>query len=256
MIVSHKYRYVFMELPHTGSTAVSRELRENYDGTKIHGKHSTYQSFVRSATEEEKQYFTFSAVRNPLDVAVTKYVKYVNNHNGRFTDPVKLARNRGLGNWVDRRLQRRIVENDLEFSEFFLDVYRFPFNTWASLDHQEFDFVMRFENLQEDFSKVLDLMGIEQVRPLPVVNASSRQRDFTSYYSPAAIERAKSVFAGYMREWDYRFPEAWGQPEYSSVDHAKYVTSTAIIKLYWQYLKRFLVTKDWEAAPPQRSSVS
>lgn len=42
VIISHEHKYVFAELPHTGSTAVSRELRENYAGEKILGKHSTY----------------------------------------------------------------------------------------------------------------------------------------------------------------------------------------------------------------------
>src|SRR2546426_260618 len=40
LIVSHKHRYVFVELPRTGSTAVRHELRELYDGTPILHKHS------------------------------------------------------------------------------------------------------------------------------------------------------------------------------------------------------------------------
>ncbi len=33
MIIRHRYKYVFVELPHTGSTAISEELRELYDGS-------------------------------------------------------------------------------------------------------------------------------------------------------------------------------------------------------------------------------
>jgi hypothetical protein len=65
MIISHRHRYVFVEVPRTGSTAVSAELRENYDGHEILRKHASYRDFLRVASEEERGYFTFSAVRNP-----------------------------------------------------------------------------------------------------------------------------------------------------------------------------------------------
>lgn len=257
MIISHRHRYLFVELPHTGSTAVSHELREHYGGEKVHGKHSPYHRFARSATQDEKQYFTFAAVRNPIDVAVTKYVLYATNHKGWFTDPLKVARNRGLGNWLDRRIQQRVVEDDLDFSEFFLMVYRFPFNTWACLDHKNFDYVMRFENLQDDFADVLAKIGLEQVRPLPVVNQSARERsESPSYYSPEAIQRAKKIFAGYMDEWGYEFPEAWGTATYSSLNRFKYRSATWLLKLYWRYLKDYLWVKKWHASVPAGSARS
>lgn len=243
MIISQKHRYVFVELAQTGSTAISRELRDMYDGEKIYGKHTPYHRFYRNASEEERNYYTFAAVRNPLDVAVTKYAKYKADHRKEFTDPEIVASKRGIGNYLDRRIQRLVVKEDLDFSEFFLRIYRFPFNTWACLDHARFDYVMKYENLQEDFSNVLDEIGIEQVRPLPVVNSTTRKRHFASYYSPAAIDRAKSVFAGYIHEWGYRFPDDWGQPEYTAVDQAKYRISTSILKLYWRHLKHHMWVK-------------
>jgi hypothetical protein len=49
------------------------------------------------------------------------------------------------------------------------------------------------------------------VRPLPSRNSTSgRSRDFSSYYTPAAIRRAKRVFGPFMKEWGYEFPAEWG----------------------------------------------
>ena len=79
MVISHLHRYVYVEVPRTGSSAISRELRENYDGEQILRKHATYRDFLREATEDEQSYFTFSGVRNPLDVAVTRYVHLTRN---------------------------------------------------------------------------------------------------------------------------------------------------------------------------------
>ena len=59
MIISHRHRYVFVELPRTGSSAVRRELRELYDGVPILHKHSTYDEFRRQASEDERGYFVF-----------------------------------------------------------------------------------------------------------------------------------------------------------------------------------------------------
>ena len=57
----------------TASSAVAAELCENYAGEMILKKHSTIAEFRRQATEDEKSYFTFAGVRNPLDVAVSRY---------------------------------------------------------------------------------------------------------------------------------------------------------------------------------------
>ena len=55
MIISHKHKYVFIELPMTGSTAINNELRENYDGIYVLKKHSSYRDFLKDATEAEKK---------------------------------------------------------------------------------------------------------------------------------------------------------------------------------------------------------
>ncbi len=43
MIISHKYKYLFIELPRTGTTAISKELRERYAGELIYEKHTKYE---------------------------------------------------------------------------------------------------------------------------------------------------------------------------------------------------------------------
>ena len=45
MVVSDNYRYVFIELPLSGSTAVSNELCELYEGEKFYGNIQSIVSF-------------------------------------------------------------------------------------------------------------------------------------------------------------------------------------------------------------------
>ena len=54
MIISHAHRYVFVEVPRTGSRAVATELREHYDGHEILRTHATYSDFLRQATDDER----------------------------------------------------------------------------------------------------------------------------------------------------------------------------------------------------------
>lgn len=54
MIISHEHRYVFVEVPRTGSSAINRELRERYGGVRILTKPATYEEFARQASDDER----------------------------------------------------------------------------------------------------------------------------------------------------------------------------------------------------------
>lgn len=210
MVISDTHRYVFVELPRTGSTAVTRELRENYAGRNFLHKHATYDEFLRSATDDQKQYFAFSGIRNPLDDAVSLYFKLLSDHKNAYSD----LQNAG---WITRlayafrwRQFRFASDGKGDFSRFFLRFYRWPYDNWSSLSHAQLDCILRFEHLAEDFARAVAGFGATAVRPLPVVNKTAeRQLHFSQYYDDAAIARAKRVFAIYMQRWGYAFPPEW-----------------------------------------------
>ncbi len=209
MVISHRHRYLFIELPHTASTAISRELVALYDGETILRKHAYYHEFLRVAGEEEKGYFVFSGIRNPLDEAVSIYLKYKNNHRGNYTDPRKLKKQGGHVTEADLERFRFIHERQADFPLYLRRFYRLPYDNWSSLAHHRFDFVIRFERLQEDFAEVLERLGIEQQRPIPLANPTTGKRDFGSYYTPEIRRHAVWVFGPFMRKWGYEFPPEW-----------------------------------------------
>jgi hypothetical protein len=239
MIISHQYKYVFVELPRTGTTSIGRELCKVYGGRRILYKHSTYHDFLRSATDEEKTYFVFSCIRNPLDDAVSRYYKLKVNHRERYTDPVKMKRRRKI--FVERiedRLFNFIQENDADFETFFLKFYIFPYNDWSSIEHDKFDFVIHFENLHDDFAKALELIGIEQKRQLPTRNKTGeRARDYLAYYTPPTIKRAKRVFGPYMKQWGYEIPHNWGESSIPWWNQKEFEFFTFVRGLYWKHLR-------------------
>ena len=236
MVISHKYKYLFIELPHTASTAIGAELCENYDGLKILRKHSTYYEFQRTASAEEKRYFVFSGIRNPLDEAVSNYYKFKVNHKERYSDPRK--KEKGIVTDDEVELYNLIQATNADFYAFLKKDYRPPYDNWSCLSHKRFDFVIRFEHLQEDFSEVLRLIGIEQKRPLPVKNkAGGRSGDFALYYTPEMYEDARRIFGPFMKKWGYEFPTEWGDVSVSRLHQIQFYVLGVCRNLYWGYLK-------------------
>jgi predicted acetyltransferase len=87
MIISHKYKFLFIGLPFSASSAISKELYLKYDGEPFLNKHSLYHDFKKVAKAEERKFFVFAVLRNPMQIAVTVYEKMKANTKGNFTNP-------------------------------------------------------------------------------------------------------------------------------------------------------------------------
>ncbi len=236
MIISDKHRYLFVELPRTATTAIAKELRENYEGHSILYKHATYEDFLRIATDEQKKYFTFSCIRNPLDDVVSIYLKYRHNHRNSFTNPNNLKRRDPFLRFFDRIKLKFTNKGGVEFSEFFLKYYHIPYNRWSELSHDTFNYIISFENLQDDFRKVLEIIGLPQVRPLPATNKTTgNKKEYLSYYTPETVNRAKRIFGPYMKKWGYSFPEGWGDLEVSWRNQLAFRFFNMFRKAYWRW---------------------
>ena len=237
MIVSDRHRYVFIELPRTGSSAISRELRQSYDGRPFLRKHSTYREFLAAARPEQRGYFAFSCIRNPLDDAVSRYFKYRTDHRAHFSQKGHPGR-RGLVGLRDRLIWRWMQRREMDFPAFFRSVYVVPYDNWASESHGSLDLVIRFEHLEADFAAALARLGIEPIRPLPVRNVTGgRRRDFAAYYTPETIGRAKWVFGPFMRRWGYGFPSEWGEARLSRWAEAQFRVLGVLRAFYWRHLR-------------------
>jgi hypothetical protein len=240
MIISHRYKYLFIEVPHTGTTAISRELREHYDGSPILRKHAHYSEFLKVATPEEQTYFAFAGIRNPLDEAVSLYFKYKTNHRGRFTRPRDTSARRVKANVTRANVEtfKFIQETNANFPAFFKKTYKLPYNNVSSLSYKYCDFIIRFENIQADFVKALQFIGIEPVRPLPHINKTGqKRRDFSLYYTPEIIDQAKRVFGPFMKKWGYTFPPEWGDNSISHWDQVEFQCVDIVRNFYWKYVR-------------------
>lgn len=239
MIISHKHRYVFVEFPRTGTTAVSKELCQNYDGARILNKHSTYQEFLKAASPEEKKYFVFTSIRNPLDDAVSHYFKLRTDHRERYTaNRMKVRNRKRLAERLDVYLYSYIQRENMDFPTFFRRFYVIPYNNWSTMSLKRYDYIMRFESLQEDFASVLSALGIEPIRPLPHRNVTGqRKKEYWMYYTPEIIPRARRIFGPFMKRWNYEFPKQWGEQPVTLWNELEFEFFTLWRRLYWGLLR-------------------
>ena len=238
MIISHKNRYLFIEIPHTGSSAIKHELRDNYDGEPILRKHSFYSDFLKTATAEQKNYFVFAGIRNPLDEVVSKYYKLKTNHKGRYTDLPGQKNHRRTLTRSGTTMSTEVLVKNIDFETFFMKYYFVPYTNFASLLTGHCDYLIRFENLQEDFSRLLEILNLEQKRPLPLRNPTQeRSKNFWSYYTPGLIPRAKRVFGPFMKQWGYEFPAEWGGYSPTPWSQLEYQWVSLMRRVKWKYLR-------------------
>jgi len=236
MIISHKHKYLFIEVPQTASTAISTELRKHYGGEPVLHKHANYSQCRRLWPQVRDQYFKFAAVRNPMDQAVSYYLKLKNDHGGSYTNPKNFLRN---GGWVpDIQLEHYdfVARDDVDFAAFFETFYRRMFHEWVLLGHREFDFIMRFENIQRDFEAVLQRLSLQMVRPLPVVNATGPKKPFLDYYPASIRDIVVDYMNPFMQDWGYALPDRWVDMPAPKLAHVRF----AAIERVANYLDRFL----------------
>lgn len=234
MIISHKHRFVFVEIPHTGSHSIAEQLVKHYGGEPILRKHANVTQFLGQAAADERRYFKFATVRNPLDTATTDYSKLKNNHKGQFTNPAMLMENGGHVTKDHLREFNFIRDNDAEFPAFFKAFRARLYNNWFLVGDQHFDYVIRFESLQQGFSEVLQRLGVEQVEPIPHVNRTKgKEKPYEEFFTPESYQLAAACYGPFMKKWDYPFPASWGeasvprwsQLQFSAIDGAARVAA-------------------------------
>jgi hypothetical protein len=214
MVINHQYRFCYFAVPRTGSQATTKLLVDEFGSQEIMRMHTSFDEFQEQASEEEKQYFTFCTVRNPLDSLVSAYFKKKTDHRGRFSRGTFLRSGRPVSAMAMEKY-RYITEQQATFAQYFekfhVEPYRLPRHESTV---RQVDYVMKFEDLDSDFAKFLQQFNLP-LRSIPQVNKTKqRSAGFLSYYTPGIIPQAIAVTKDIMKEYGYSFPVAWNAADY------------------------------------------
>jgi len=78
MFISEKYKYIFIGLRFSASSALSKELIEMYDSEPILHKHANIPYFIKKYPKLEiNQNFKFAVLRDPVQIMHTIFNKYL-----------------------------------------------------------------------------------------------------------------------------------------------------------------------------------
>jgi len=99
MIISEKWKCIFLGLPFSASSAISKELVERYDGKPLFGKHSSIANLIYQY-KDIGIYIVFSIYRSPLDICFSKFTKLAESAHSAYTNMEFLSEN---GGWISNR---------------------------------------------------------------------------------------------------------------------------------------------------------
>lgn len=219
-IICRTVGLLFIMAPRTGCSAIGRALISEFDGVWlpesdilspdglliVGRKHCTPSQIIEHrilSGEEMESLFKVTCVRNPFDSLVSLYTKRRDFPMERLNDAsfwmhrvpealreVECCRSHTFAQWIKRRYRVRSLLAALGVRRAGM------FDQFT----QGADFVMRFENLQEDFDEALRRVGVEEKITIPRVNRTlGRDPKYRSYYSAGS---RKIVERGFRRDLD------------------------------------------------------
>ncbi|MEN8174891.1 MAG: sulfotransferase family 2 domain-containing protein [Pseudomonadota bacterium] len=217
MLLSNRYRFLFVHIAKTGGTSVRAALRgllwrdplyyvawpchrlSHLTGHRIATKFPRHARIIAAREMLPAEYFDglfkFAFVRNPWDLQVSSF------HHIRRERPHLLGDHEDFESFLrwkldpDRPYQFHIDTSIQLQSDYLVDLHgRLLTN-----------FIGRYENLQEDFVQICENIGVGHLRLPHKRQARDRRSDYRSYYT----EETAGLVAGHFKRdielLDYRF---------------------------------------------------
>jgi chondroitin 4-sulfotransferase 11 len=204
-MISHKHKFIFIHINKCGGTTIDKLLSRRF------GDHDDAPTYMLNYPNEFNLYFKFTSVRNPWDKVVSFYHYHVKRkwdlkwdwdatNAPAFTEFVKITSSYTKqkqesifqGGPSPCTYHKRIASNQLD---------------WITDENQNImvDYIMRLENLQQDFDIVCDKIGIPR-QQLPHQN-KSKHKYYTEYYDDETREIVAKKYAKDIEYFGYEFGE-------------------------------------------------
>ena len=202
-MISFQKRFLFVHIPKTAGNSIQSilrhysedeivALRAEQDGIERFGirnpnykikKHSTLAEYRAALGEARfRDLYKFTCVRNPWDRMVSYYFRPTQNVEA----------------W-DRREFKKLILKVLSVTDYL------RLDKGESDPFGNVDYIIRFENLADDFRTLSAKLGIPDA-PLPQYNRSNREH-YSKYYDTDLRELIRKRFAPEIDRFGYAFEE-------------------------------------------------
>jgi hypothetical protein len=216
-MISHKHKFIFIHVPKTAGNSIQSYLQD-YSEDKIwvteeqathnakskshldrfgikssnprafdYCKHTTLNEYYNNWPKKYgsiEDFFKFGVIRNPWDRAISYHF---------WKGYKSFNKNIFMNNLIERNRNNYRPKSCVDY--FCVKKYN---------DHK-LDYVIRFENIQQDFNIVCDKIGIPR-QQLPHKN-KSRHKHYTEYYDDETREIVAKKYAKDIEYFGYKFGE-------------------------------------------------
>lgn len=217
MLLSLKYKFLFVHIAKTGGTSVRDSLRRykwtdpyripqflcsrisGMTGHKIGAKFPRHAKVIAAQEmlprEVFEGLFKFAFVRNPWDLQVSSY------HHLKRERPQLIAQLDGFESFLQWKLDpARPPQYHADMSTELQSEYLVDLNGQLIVD-----FVGRYENFSQDFEEACRRIGIACPRLQHTRKASDRQKDYRTYYTDTTAEMVARHYRRDLDFFGYRF---------------------------------------------------
>ncbi len=231
MIISHKYKYIFIKPKKIAGTsievALSQSLGEKdimppltkfspfHDKDKYTLTPQNYKGFYDHLSPDKikkkignkiwKEYFKFTVVRNPWDLVVSSYWWEVNKKVS-LNDYLRVVNVRGL---IDYAKDFRKIKKPKSFSDFVRSLPKAYINTnyyFETNGKPLADFYIRYENIDSDYKKVCKKLKIPYVKLLHLKSKTRKNKKHYSYYYNKETKKiVADIFKKEIKYFNYRY---------------------------------------------------
>ena len=214
MIISHKYKTIFIHIPKTGGEAIARFIKKTDPKSIDKAKHATALEVKREVGEKTwNDYYKFAVIRNPWEQAVSFY--------SHLRKPL----------YVDKSLLSaqypEFKESKLLEPKYACEIaMRGPFPIWAQKIYKDIrppskllhyqstwitdekgnlivDNLIKYESLEKGFAEVCEIVGLSK-KGLPRRN-TSLHKHYSVYYDAGAKEIIGEYFEKDINRFGYQF---------------------------------------------------
>jgi hypothetical protein len=197
-MISHEYKCIFIHIPRTAGTSIEQSIKPDWRFRNFRDEKHILASTAKHLYKDYwNDYFKFSFVRNPwsrmLSMSQFGIFYGCKIKDGKIDVSKYMQKYHGIE--IDPRSKSKIENIKPIKNAVYLNIL-----------NEELDFIGRFENLQDDFSKVCSIIKCEN-KLLYREKNKRKLKHYTEYYDKETKQLVAEKYARDIEYFGYEFEE-------------------------------------------------
>ena len=203
-MISDKYKCIYIHIPKTGGSSVEIALDKPQNcwdrQNNVWKQHCSIHQLRDIYNVAIDKYYKFTVVRNPWSRAVSDHAWFT-KETSNFYNLLKQATLKDYLQCTGGYEKVAHLDNPTGRGDHF-----YTQHSYIMIDGKcTMDYIIRFENFQQDFNKVCDKIGISR-QQLPHKN-KTKHKHYTEYYDDETRQIVAEIYAKDIEYFGYEFGE-------------------------------------------------